>query len=107
MRTDHMLLNLWNRCFSQTDNYSDKVNSGAEGGIRTPEGLRPLIYSQFHLTALVPRQTSNIREIFLEPSVGFEPTTYGLQNRCSTAELGWQIPRIFRAMGKFYQIKVI
>ena len=25
----------------------------------------------------------------LEPAVGIEPTTHGLQNRCSTAELSW------------------
>jgi hypothetical protein len=25
----------------------------------------------------------------LEPVVGFEPTTDGLQNRCSTTELNW------------------
>jgi hypothetical protein len=25
----------------------------------------------------------------MEPAVGIEPTTYGLQNRCSTAELSW------------------
>src|SRR6185437_6309405 len=32
----------------------------------------------------------------LEPVVGFEPTTDGLQNRCSTTELSWPegIPRI-------------
>jgi hypothetical protein len=28
----------------------------------------------------------------LEPAVGFEPTTDGLQNRCSTTELCW-LPR--------------
>ena len=26
----------------------------------------------------------------LEPVVGFEPTTDGLQNRCSTTELNWR-----------------
>jgi hypothetical protein len=25
----------------------------------------------------------------VEPAVGIEPTTDGLQNRCSTAELSW------------------
>ena len=25
-----------------------------------------------------------------EPPRGLEPRTYGLQNRCSTIELGWQ-----------------
>jgi hypothetical protein len=28
---------------------------------------------------------------FLEPAVGIGPTTYGLQNRCSTIELSWHI----------------
>ena len=26
----------------------------------------------------------------VEPAVGIEPTTDGLQNRCSTAELSWR-----------------
>ena len=29
------------------------------------------------------------RNLDLEPAVGFEPTTDGLQNRCSTTELNW------------------
>lgn len=29
----------------------------------------------------------------MEPVVGFEPTTDGLQNRCSTTELNWQTKR--------------
>ena len=28
----------------------------------------------------------------MEPVVGVEPTTDGLQNRCSTTELNWQSP---------------
>jgi hypothetical protein len=28
-------------------------------------------------------------QLDLEPAVGFEPTTDGLQNRCSTTELNW------------------
>src|SRR5690348_9849454 len=28
----------------------------------------------------------------MEPAVGFEPTTDGLQNRCSTTELSWRPP---------------
>ena len=28
--------------------------------------------------------------IEMEPAVGFEPTTDGLQNRCSTTELSWR-----------------
>jgi hypothetical protein len=27
----------------------------------------------------------------MEPAVGFEPTTDGLQNRCSTTELSWRL----------------
>jgi hypothetical protein len=29
-------------------------------------------------------------QLGMEPVVGFEPTTDGLQNRCSTTELNWQ-----------------
>ena len=29
-------------------------------------------------------------QLNMEPVVGIEPTTHGLQNRCSTAELNWQ-----------------
>ena len=29
----------------------------------------------------------------MEPVVGFEPTTDGLQNRCSTTELNWRTNR--------------
>ena len=29
----------------------------------------------------------------MEPAVGFEPTTDGLQNRCSTTELNWRLNR--------------
>lgn len=32
--------------------------------------------------------------MIFEPLVGLEPTTDGLQNRCSTAELKWQMYRI-------------
>ena len=33
----------------------------------------------------------------MEPAVGFEPTTDGLQNRCSTTELSWLgSPKILR-----------
>lgn len=31
-------------------------------------------------------------DLKMEPAVGFEPTTGGLQNRCSTTELCWQNP---------------
>src|SRR5271157_970888 len=33
-----------------------------------------------------------INAIRMEPVVGFEPTTDGLQNRCSTTELNWLKP---------------
>ena len=39
----------------------------------------------------------------MEPAVGFEPTTDGLQNRSSTAELSWPvivIPVICHKTGK-------
>jgi hypothetical protein len=38
----------------------------------------------------------------VEPAVGIEPTTDGLQNRCSAAELSW-LPRIFCRTGKIWQ----
>ena len=41
------------------------------------------IYSLPRLTASVP--THDIELNSMEPSVGIEPTTYGLQNRCSTS----------------------
>ncbi len=31
-----------------------------------------------------------IGRLKMEPVVGFEPTTDGLQNRCSTTELNWR-----------------
>jgi hypothetical protein len=51
----------------------------------------------------------------LEPVVGFEPTTDGLQNRCSTPELNWlqrlagtfghhRMPWIFDAKLKFVKV---
>ena len=56
-----------------------------QGGIRTPELRRGQIYSLVQLTALPPAR-------ILAPTVpsvgglavGLEPTTGGLQNRCST-----------------------
>ena len=56
---------------------------GAEDRIRTYEGLRQQFYRLLHLTTLVPRRV-------LEPPLGFEPRTHGLQNRCSATELRWQ-----------------
>jgi hypothetical protein len=32
----------------------------------------------------------------LEPVVGIEPTTDGLQNRCSTAELNWRLIHVIK-----------
>src|SRR5690606_25586570 len=41
-------------------------------------------------TVLWPQFLFHDREnLKLEPVVGFEPTTDGLQNRCSTTELNW------------------
>ena len=51
----------------------------------------PLLFDEFHrmtLEALILRLSSDFR---VEPTVGIEPTTGGLQNRCSTAELCWPI----------------
>src|SRR4051812_38516993 len=35
-------------------------------------------------------ETLTCSERRMEPAVGIEPTTDGLQNRCSTAELSWR-----------------
>lgn len=43
-----------------------------------------------------PLQSTSDRENprdFFEPTMGFEPTTCGLRNRCSTPELGWRSPK--------------
>jgi len=50
----------------------------------------PLRFDEFHqmaLEALIYGLSSDFR---VEPTVGIEPTTGGLQNRCSTAELCWR-----------------
>jgi hypothetical protein len=40
----------------------------------------------------------------MEPVVGIEPTTDGLQNRCSTAELNWlPTPDLFTPPPRFWQ----
>src|ERR1039457_1000978 len=36
-------------------------------------------------------------QLRMEPVVGFEPTTDGLQNRCSTTELNWRRRQSFYA----------
>jgi hypothetical protein len=49
----------------------------------------PLLSDEFDrmaLKALILGLSSGFR---VEPTVGIEPTTGGLQNRCSTAELCW------------------
>lgn len=38
----------------------------------------------------------------MEPAVGIEPTTDGLQNRCSTAELSW--PLKHHGQGKTHDV---
>ena len=75
-----------------------RVISG-QGGIRTPEVVRQLIYSQLPLATWVPAHHSsryrlgsmseftsgklaNIQRV--EPPIGFEPMTYRLQGGCST-----------------------
>ena len=45
-----------------------------------------------------PPSCRNLLEIYhlkVEPVVGFEPTTDGLQNRCSTTELNWPLSFYF------------
>ncbi len=46
--------------------------------------------------ALGPRPDASHAQLSgMEPVVGLEPTTDGLQNRCSTTELNWQYPGLF------------
>ena len=52
--------------------------SGGAGWIRTIEGIHRQIYS------LLPLATREPRHILMELVIGLEPTTVGLQNRCST-----------------------
>lgn len=58
---------------------------GAGGGIRTPEDVRRLIYSQLRLATSLPQRV--ILVMYLEPTEGFEPTTRCLQNSRSATEL--------------------
>ena len=37
----------------------------------------------------------------MEPAVGIEPTTHGLQNRCSTAELSWLTVYVYGLFVRF------
>ena len=49
----------------------------------------PVLLDEFRrmaLEALILRLSGDLK---VEPTVGIEPTTGGLQNRCSTAELCW------------------
>ena len=66
-----------------------------QGRNRTSEGRSRQIYSLLRLTASLPAQRLSFSRggaarfscRGLELKVGFEPTTCGLQNRCSTVEL--------------------
>jgi hypothetical protein len=49
----------------------------------------PLLFDEFHRTALEALLLGLSSDLRVEPTVGIEPTTGGLQNRCSTAELCW------------------
>ena len=54
------------------------------------------------LLALRPLKIPNVlmpKHYKMEPVVGFEPTTDGLQNRCSTTELNWLKFSIFAPRG--------
>ncbi|KKR84865.1 MAG: hypothetical protein UU48_C0001G0162 [Candidatus Uhrbacteria bacterium GW2011_GWF2_41_16] len=55
----------------------------------------------------VRRVTCEEKRVNLEPKEGFEPTTYGLQNRCSTPELfrrikngGWSRIRTYEGVSQ-------
>ncbi len=61
-------------CFHNKKSFTIKNNG--RGGIRTPEGLRHLVYSQAPLATWVPAP--------VKPTAGFEPATSRLQGACST-----------------------
>ena len=90
---------------------------GGRWRIRTSAGFRRLIYSQFRLSTPAtahaiayharprlclaapslpllnnPAEQCAASAASLEPTVGFEPTTSGLQNRCSAVELRRPLP---------------
>src|SRR5437588_9857935 len=62
-------------------------------GIRTPVGRSRQIYSLVHLTALPSARRLAPRRSSDQLAEGIEPTTAGLQNRCSTVELRERILR--------------
>ena len=57
---------------------------GAGSRTRTYEGLRREIYSLLSLPLDDSSIVVIISQIEMEPQLGLEPRTYGLQNRCST-----------------------
>ena len=69
---------------------------GGRWRIRTSAGFRRLIYSQFRLSTPATALVS----VPPEPTVGLEPTTDGLQNRCSAIELRRPGPRQSCGFGK-------
>lgn len=59
---------------------------GGGGGIRTPEAMTQLIYSQSPLATWVPhREYGHEFYVKLELPSGLEPETYRLQGGCSTS----------------------
>src|SRR5215210_5532910 len=90
---------------------SSNGKPGGQGGNRTPTVERRLIYSQrssppAQPTHEISRRVVRRRPSFeyigryrasqaLEPRVGVEPTTVGLQNRCSAIELPRRPPSVW------------
>ena len=58
-----------------------------------------------HINCLALRQAQSIRLRRMEPPVGFEPTTHGLQNRCSTTELRRQFTSSRTISGSLFLLK--
>ena len=55
------------------------------------QGKNKMIQLFFHhVSGDVGKQETGIMNSKLEPALGFEPRTDGLQNRSSTAELSWR-----------------
>lgn len=74
------------RGHSDTTSFFVRLESAYFSGFRA-SWCRPMLCYAFHLLRLEPLIYRLSSRFTMEPAVGVEPTTCGLQNRCSTTEL--------------------
>ena len=68
-----------------------RPKTGNQQKLKSPFfGVAPIIRDEISF-AIYIRNYLRDRLLRMEPVVGFEPTTDGLQNRCSTTELNWRL----------------